>query len=93
MFDKLLYTMRKNLAYTIVMIIAIIFFCAFSDGLLSGLIAAAAAVIAFACGALLYGEYKQAPTIVKATQKKSAAKKSAPAKKATGKKPAAQKRK
>ena len=74
MFDKWASVLSKNLGYTIAMIIAIIFFCYFSEGIIEGLIAAVAAMIACMCGVELYGEYKHTP-----------AKKQVPAKKTTAK--------
>lgn len=59
MFDRLLSVFSKNLGYTIVMIVAVIFFVYFSDGLIPGLIAAVSAVLAYTCGAMLYKEYKK----------------------------------
>ena len=75
MFEKLLSVLSKNLGYTIVLVIAAIFFFYFAEGLIEGLIAAVAAMIAFSCGAALYAEYKKEP-----------AKKAVPAKKSTAKK-------
>lgn len=74
MFDKLLNVLAKNLGYTIVLIVTVILFLYFSEGLIEGLIAAVAAVIAFACIMALYKAYKTTP---------APAKKTAPAKKAT----------
>lgn len=70
MFDKLLTVLSKNLGYTIILTIAIIFFAIFSDGLIPGLITAVSALLAYACIIALYGEYKKIPN-----------KKAAPAKK------------
>lgn len=74
MFDKLLTVLKKNVGYTIILVIAIIFFGYFSDGLIPGLITAVSALLACACIMALYGEYKKIPT-----------KKSQPAKKKTKK--------
>ncbi|MBQ8255825.1 MAG: hypothetical protein IJY99_02570 [Alphaproteobacteria bacterium] len=70
MFDKLLNVLSKNLGYTVVMVAAIILFVIFSGGLISGLITAISALLAYTCGVALYKEYKKEP-----------AKKAAPAKK------------
>ena len=74
MFDKWANVLSKNLGYTIAMIVAIIFFCYFSNGLIEGLIAAVAAMIACMCGVALYGEYKRAPAPKQASAKKVPAK-------------------
>ena len=76
MFEKLLNTLSKNIGYTIIMIVAVIFFIYFSDGLIEGLIAAVSAMIAYTCGAMLYKEYKAT----------APAKKTTPTKKTTTKK-------
>lgn len=67
MFDKLLNVFAKNLGYTIVLVVTIILFLYFSEGLIEGLIAAVAAVIAFACIMALYKAYKATPAPVKKT--------------------------
>lgn len=87
-FEKILNILSKNLGYTVVFIIAIVFFIGFSDGLLEGIIAAFSAVIAYACGAVLYKELKQgfsskAPEKAEVSKKTPAKKK--PAKKASKK--------
>lgn len=77
-FEKILSVLGKNLAYTIVLVIAVIFFAYFSDGLIPGLITAFSALIAYVCGAGLYREFKIAfsgKKTVSATVKKSPAKK------------------
>lgn len=82
MLDKWMNVLQKNLGYTIVMIIAIVFFVYFSEGVIEGLIAAVAAMLAFTCGATLYKEYKKEPDVKKvATAKKTAGKKAAAKKK------------
>lgn len=75
MLDKWINVMSKNVAYVVVMIIAAVFFIYFSDGLIEGLIAAVAAMIAYTCGATLYKEYKKAPAPKAKPAKKAAAKK------------------
>ena len=82
-FEKILGVFGKNLAYTIELIIAVIFFAYFSDGLIPGLITAFSALVVYICGAGLYREFKSAfsgkktvtATVKKAPAKKSAAKK------------------
>ena len=57
--NKLIAVLAKNLGLTIVLIAAIILFAIFSDGLLSGLITALSALIAYTCCELLYRSYKE----------------------------------
>ncbi len=73
MFDKLLTVLKNNIGYTIILVIAIVFFGYFSDGLIPGLITAVSALLAYACIMTLYGEYKKLPN--KATNAKKKAKK------------------
>ena len=63
MLDRWLNVLAKNLGYTIVMIIAVVLFVYFSDGLISGLIAAVSAMLAYTCGVALYREYKNTPAV------------------------------
>ena len=58
-FERTLGVFGKNLGYTIVLIIAIIFFAFFSDGLIYGLITAFSAVVAYTCIVMLYKEFKK----------------------------------
>ena len=81
MFDKWMNVFKKNMGYTIVMLVAIVFFVYFSEGVIEGLIAAVAAMLAFTCGAMLYKQYQNEPD-----GKKSVVAKKAPAKKAPAKK-------
>lgn len=86
-FERILNVFGKNLGYTIVLIVAIIFFAFFSDGLIYGLITAFSAIIAYACGVMLYKEFIKEFTKKKAvtvTEKKNTAKKTT--KKKTSKK-------
>lgn len=80
MFDKLLTVLSKNLGCTIVLLVTAVLFVYFSNGVIEGLIAAVAAVIAFTCAAILYKEYKALPN-----KKAAPTKKAAPAKKTTAK--------
>lgn len=73
MFDKLLNVLAKNLGYTIVLAVCIVLFVAFSGGLISGLITAVSASLAYTCVMILVAEYKKAPA--KAVTKKAPAKK------------------
>ncbi len=66
--EKILSTLVKNLGYTIVLVLAIILFAIFSDGLISGAITAVSALIAYACIMALYGEFKKSSP--KPTKKK-----------------------
>lgn len=77
MFDKLLHVLKSNMGYTIILLIAIIFFGYFSDGLIPGLITAVSALLAYACIMALYGEYKKLPAkkVAKAAPAKKKAKK------------------
>ncbi len=61
MFEKLLNVLAKNLGYTVVLVAAIILFVVFSGGLISGLITAVSALLAYTCIMALYAEYKKAP--------------------------------
>lgn len=74
MFDKLLTVLKKNMGYTIILVIAIVFFGYFSDGLIPGLITAVSALLAYACIMALYGEYKKIPSKKVAPAKKKAKK-------------------
>lgn len=58
-FEKILNVLTKNLGYTVVLLVAIALFGIFSDGLLSGLITAASALIIYICVDMLYREYKK----------------------------------
>lgn len=72
-FEKLLYVLSNNLGYTVVLSAAIILFTIFSDGLLSGLITAISALLAYTCVVALAREYRKAsekPVTRKKTKKK-----------------------
>jgi len=56
--NKLIAVLAKNLGLTIVLVAAIILFAIFCGDLLSGLITALSALIAYTCCELLYREYK-----------------------------------
>ena len=68
--EKILSTLVKNLGYTIVLVLAIILFAIFSDGLISGAITALSALIAYACIVALYREFKKTPAKSKPSKKK-----------------------
>ena len=80
-FDKIMAVFGKNLAYTIILIIAIIFFVHFSDGDINGIVAALSALIAFICIMALYYEFKKAfsgkKSVATVTAKKTSVKKTA----------------
>lgn len=89
-FEKILKILSKNIVATVIFIVAIVFFVAFSDGVLSGLISAFGAVVACFCGVILYNEIKKG---LKAEPAKTAESKTADktAKKAVAKKAAPKK--
>ena len=60
-FEKLLNVLTENLGYTVVLVVAIILFAIFSDGLLSGLITALSALLAYTCIVTLACEYNKVP--------------------------------
>jgi hypothetical protein len=57
--EKILSVLVKNLGYTVVLVLAIILFAMFSDGLISGIITALSALLGYACIMALYGEFKK----------------------------------
>jgi len=59
--EKILKVLAKNLGITIVLILAICLFAWFSNGLISGLITAASALLAYTSASMLYREYKKSP--------------------------------
>lgn len=67
--EKLLNVLSQNLGYTVVLAVSAVLFFIFSDGLISGLITAVSALVAYACIVALYREYKGVS--VKKTTKKS----------------------
>ena len=58
MLDKLLNVLSKNLGYTVVLVVALLLFAVFSDGLIAGLITAVSALLVYTCVQALYQEYK-----------------------------------
>ena len=75
MFDKLLNVLSKNLGFTVVLVAAIILFAIFSNGLLSGLITAVSALLAYTCIVALYKEYKSTTAPQQVTKKPAQKKK------------------
>jgi small-conductance mechanosensitive channel len=67
--EKILSVLVKNLGYTVVLVLAIILFAMFSDGLISGIITAISALLAYACIMALANEFKKEPA-PKSTPKK-----------------------
>ena len=58
-FEKILKVLAKNLGITIVLILAVVLFAWFSNGLIPGLITAASALLAFTSAEMLYKEFKK----------------------------------
>ena len=81
--DRILNVFGKNLGYTLVLIVAIVFFAYFSDGLIPGLLTAFSALVAYICGAGLYRAFRDefsgkktvTDTIKKAPAKRKTSKK------------------
>ncbi len=67
--EKLLDVLTKNMGYTIVLVVAILLFAAYSDGLIPGAITALSALVGYACVLSLYREYKHAGTPKKVAKK------------------------
>lgn len=67
--ERILTTLVKNLGYTIVLVLAIVLFAIFSDGLISGVITAVSALLGYACIRALYSEFKKS-TVKSAPKKK-----------------------
>ena len=59
--ERILEKLTKNLGYTVVLVLAIILFAMFSDGLISGIITALSALLGYACIMALYNEFKKTP--------------------------------
>ena len=59
--EKILAVLTKNLGLTIVLVLAIILFAIFSDGLIGGIITAVSALLAYTCVEMLYHEFKRTP--------------------------------
>lgn len=80
MFERILNVLTKNMGYSLLLVVSLLMFAVFSDGLIPGLITAVSAMLVYACVMTLYKEYKKMPTV-----KTVAAKKKAPNKKASAK--------
>ena len=71
-FEKLGRVLTKNIAYTIILVVAFILFLYFAEGnLIGGLLTALSALVVYVCVALLYQEYKKMFPGKKKTVKKS----------------------
>ena len=81
--DRILNVFGKNLGYTLVLIVAIVFFAYFSDGLIPGLLTAFSALVAYICGA---GQYRAFRDEFSGKKTVTATVKKAPAKRKTSKK-------
>ena len=68
-FEKILGVLAKNLGITIVVILAVVLFAIFSDGLTSGLITAGSAFLAFTSAEMLYKEFKKPASKPKSKKK------------------------
>lgn len=79
-FDKILNVLTRNVGYTIVLVVAIILFVYFSNGLIEGAITALSALVGYACILQLHRDYKRA-NAPRAVPAKKAATKKTPAKK------------
>ena len=68
-FEKLGKLLVNNIAYTVILIVALIFFLYFAGGdLIAGLLTAVSALVVYVAITLLYQEYKKMPA-TKATKK------------------------
>lgn len=74
-FEKLLNVLSQNLGYTVVLVAAIVLFAIFSDGLVSGLITAISALLAYTCIVALAREYRKVPSKAAPKSKTKAKKK------------------
>ena len=70
--DKLGKVLTNNLAYTIILIVALILFLYFAEGdLIAGILTALSALVVYVCVTLLYGEYEKTPAPKKAAATKT----------------------
>ena len=61
-FEKLGKVLTKNIGYTIMLIVAFIFFLYFCRGdLIAGLLTALSALVVYVCVTFIYQEYKRMP--------------------------------
>ena len=78
-FEKLGKVLMNNIAYTVILVVALILFLYFAEGdLIAGVLTALSALVIYVCVLLLYQEYKKMPASGRApVARKSAPKKSA----------------
>ena len=71
-FEKLGKVLTKNVGYTIMLVVAFIFFLYFAEGdLIAGLLTALSALVVYICVVFLYQEYQKMPAEKnKSTKKK-----------------------
>ncbi len=69
--EKIINTLSKNLGYTVVLVVTIILFAYFSNGLIPGAITALSALVGYACALQLVREYKREVSAKPAPAKKS----------------------
>jgi hypothetical protein len=70
-FEKLGKVLTKNIGYTVVLIVALIFFLYFAEGdLIAGLLTAISALVVYVCVMFLYEEYKKMSMPKKSSKKK-----------------------
>ncbi len=60
--ERILAVLTKNMGLTIVLVLAIVLFAIFADGLIGGIITAISALLAYTCVEMLYQEYKKTST-------------------------------
>ena len=79
--EKLGKVLKNNIAYTVVLIVALICFFYFAGDLIAGLFTVVSALVIYICISALYTEYKKMPaggakkTVAKKSVKKAAKKK------------------
>lgn len=67
-FEKLGKVLTKNIVYTVILVVAFIFFLYFAEGdLIAGLLTAISALVVYVCIMFLYQEYKKMPAAKKTT--------------------------
>lgn len=70
MFERILNVLTKNMGYSLLLVISLLMFAVFSDGLIPGLITAVSALLVYACIMALYKEYKKTPVVKTVVAKK-----------------------
>ena len=75
-FQKLGRVLTKNIAYTVILVVAFILFLYFAEGnLIGGILTALSALVVYVCIALRYQEYKKMFPAKKAVSKKTSKRK------------------